>query len=101
MQSYMLTNDQRLSTAVRNIKNNYEEIDTLVRNVKNLFVHIEEVWHVLIKQIATFMHHDQVIGQQIKVLTQGVYDLVNGKLTPAIIPVEVVHSYLVCEHYGV
>ena len=87
--SYMHTMDNRISNIVDGMKENEMAIQHIQTQLHESFNNIEQSFAAMNVLVAKQIQRSRLLEHRFSELLRGVYDLVEGKLSPNLIPVSV------------
>ncbi|MEW8546929.1 MAG: envelope fusion protein, partial [Candidatus Thiodiazotropha sp.] len=92
--SFMTTANARMTNLMTGINENHEAISHLHSTMKNTFKHLEKAFSSMDVLVAEQLQHSQQLQYTLEELISGVYDLTQGKLSPALIPSHILSKCL-------
>ncbi|KAL4222309.1 hypothetical protein ACF0H5_018347 [Mactra antiquata] len=90
--SYMHTMDNRINNIVEGMKENEMAIQHIQSQLYESFNDLEQSFSTMNVLMAKHIHESRILEHKFNELLAGVYDLVEGKLSPRIIPVDVMKN---------
>ncbi len=95
MQSYMTAVDNRMTNIMRAADANHKEIGELIRHMSKVVNMVEQVEKYSDAAMSAVVMQTKVshqLEQKVQSMLHGVYSLMQGKLSPSLIPPSVIHK---------
>ncbi len=93
MQSFMTTVDKRISNVMQSVQDNHREIVEVVRQMNKVSNMVKQEETVMLSAVTVLLKHTKIaaqIEQKVRQFMEGVYNLLQGKLSPNLVPPEII-----------
>ena len=94
MESYMTSVNKRLDNTMHSIELNHDQINEVSHYMSRALIKTRDTWLSLLRSLTNTIHHSHIIELEINELLTGVYSLVQGKLSPFLIPFKTLQNAL-------
>ena len=94
LSSFMSTANTRMTNLMNGIHENHDAISELHSTMKTTFKQLDQSFTTMGVLITNQMRHSQQLQYALEELISGVYDLTQGKLSPALIPSHILSKCL-------